>query len=151
MMRSLGKSVDEYIQNSPQEAQSILKKIRGIIKKSAPEAVESISYMMPAYKLHKKPLVYFGAMKTHLGFYATPTGNAAFTKQLEEYVTGKGSIQFPYDQPIPYDLIQQIVLFRVKEVEQKYGKKPKHPPSPSRRAKSTARAPKRKSPARRSD
>lgn len=123
MMPSLGKTVDEYIQNSPKEVQSILKKVRSIIKKNAPKAEESISYMMPAYKLHKKPLVYFGAMKTHLGFYATPTGNTAFAKKLKKYVVGKGSIQFPYDEPIPYDLIAEMVKFRVKELDAKYGKK----------------------------
>src|SRR5690606_32692991 len=122
MMPSLGKTVDEYIQNSPKEVQSILKKVRSIIKKNAPKAEESISYMMPAYKLHKKPLVYFGAMKTHLAFYATPTANTAFAKKLKKYVVSKGSIQFPYDEPIPYDLIAEMVKFRVKELDAKYGK-----------------------------
>lgn len=124
MMPSLGKTVDEYIKNSPKETQGILKKVRETIRKNAPNAEESISYMMPAYKLHKKPLVYFGAMKTHLGFYATPTGNAAFAKKLKKYVFGKGSIQFPYAEEIPYDLIAEMVRFRVKEVDAKYGKRP---------------------------
>lgn len=119
MLKTTAKTADEYIKNAPKETQGILKKVREIIKKNAPEAEESISYMMPAYKLHKKPLVYFAAMKEHLGFYATPTGNAAFKKELSKYKTGKGSVQFPYDEPIPYDLIERMVEFRVKELNKK--------------------------------
>ena len=71
---------------------------------------------MPAFKYHKKPLVYFAAFKNHIGFYALPSGNVAFQKELTKYKTGKGSIQFPLDQEIPYDLIGQIVEFRVAEM-----------------------------------
>jgi len=86
------KNVDEYFGSFPQETQKILKEIRQIIQKSAPESVESISYGMPAYKLNGKPLVYFAAFKNHIGFYATPTGHVAFSEKLSKYKQGKGSV-----------------------------------------------------------
>lgn len=73
---------------------------------------------MPAFKM-KKVLVYFAAFKNHIGFYALPSGNLAFQEELKNYKTGKGSIQFPLSKPIPYDLIQKIVEFRIKEVSEK--------------------------------
>jgi uncharacterized protein YdhG (YjbR/CyaY superfamily) len=112
-------TVDEYIKSFPGDTQLIMKKVREVIKTSAPDAVESISYGMPAYKLEGKPLVYFGAFKSHIGFYATPTGHAAFIDELSTYKQGKGSVQFPLNKPIPYDLIKRIVAFRIKEVEAK--------------------------------
>ncbi|AOW09906.1 iron chaperone [Flavobacterium gilvum] len=115
-------SVDEYIQTFPKETQSILKKIRVLITKNAPEAVESISYGMPSYKTYGRPLVYFAAYKKHIGFYATPTGHTEFTEELANYKRGKGSVQFPLDRPIPYWLIEQIVIFRVKENKDKVAK-----------------------------
>lgn len=78
---------------------------------ACPEAVESISYAMPAYKYLKKPLVYFSIYPSHLGFYATPSGNTAFQEELSWYKQGKGSVQFPLDKAIPYDLIKKIVIF----------------------------------------
>lgn len=115
-------SVDEYIQTFPKEIQEHLEKVRMTILKKAPEAVESISYGMPAYKTFGKPLVYFAGYKKHIGFYATPTGHTEFSNELSNYKQGKGSVQFPVDHPIPYWLIEQIVLFRVKENELKYNK-----------------------------
>lgn len=115
-MDNRGKTVDAYIQNSPKEAQPILRKVRQVIKKAAPEAVESISYGMPGYKFNGKPLAYFGAFKEHLGFFATPSANVAFRKELSSYKGGKGSIQFPYDQPIPYGLIAKMVAYKVKQL-----------------------------------
>jgi uncharacterized protein YdhG (YjbR/CyaY superfamily) len=105
--------VDQYILKFPQETQEILQQVRQLIKATAPEAVESIAYGMPAYKTNGKPLVYFAGYKHHLGFYATPTGHEAFTEELSIYKQGKGSVQFPLDQDIPYDLIKRIVAFRV--------------------------------------
>jgi uncharacterized protein YdhG (YjbR/CyaY superfamily) len=70
---------------------------------------------MPAYKTHGKPLVYFAGFKKHIGFYATPTGHAEFKSELSQYKQGKGSVQFPIDQPVPYELIDRIVEFRVQE------------------------------------
>ena len=112
-------SVDEYIQTFPKEIQSLLEQVRQTILKKAPEAVESISYGMPAYKTYGKPLVYFAGYKKHIGFYATATGHKEFSNELSNYKQGKGSVQFPIDHPIPYWLIEQIVVFRVKENELK--------------------------------
>lgn len=109
------KNVEEYIGSFPEEIQLILQDIRGVIRENAPEAEESISYGMPAYKLNKKPLVYFAAFKNHIGFYATPTGHEAFVKELSKYKQGKGSVQFPIDKAMPLDLIERIVKFRVSE------------------------------------
>lgn len=109
------KSVDEYIKSFAKEIQVLLKTIREIIINNAPNAVESISYGMPAYKLNGKPLVYFAAYKNHIGFYATPTGHAEFAKELSVYKQGKGSVQFPIDKDMPYELIKRIVAFRVNE------------------------------------
>ncbi len=109
------KTVDSYIKSYPKDIQERLKKMRATIKKVAPKAVESISYGMPGYKLSGRPLVYFGASKNHIGFYATPTGNVAFKKELSKYKVGRGSIQFPFDIPLPLGLINRIVTFRVKE------------------------------------
>jgi uncharacterized protein YdhG (YjbR/CyaY superfamily) len=111
------KKVDEHIQAFPKNVQVILEKIREIIKENAPEAVETISYGMPAYKLNGKVLVYFSGWDKHIGFYALPSGNRAFAKELEKYKVGKGSIQFSLDKPIPYDLIKKIVKFRLAEIQ----------------------------------
>jgi uncharacterized protein YdhG (YjbR/CyaY superfamily) len=109
------KNVEAYIAASPASVQPVLHMIRSLILKHAPEAAEGISYGMPGYKLNGKPLVYFADQKKHIGFYATPTGHAAFADELEKYKHGKGSVQFPKDQPIPYDLIERMIIFRVRE------------------------------------
>ncbi len=114
-MNTVFKNTDEYIKSYPKDVQILLEQIRTVIKKSAPEAIESISYGMPAYKLHGSPLVYFAAFKKHIGFYATPTGHSEFAKELSKYKQGKGSVQFPLDKPLPLVLINKIVKFRVKE------------------------------------
>jgi uncharacterized protein YdhG (YjbR/CyaY superfamily) len=108
-------NVHDYISQFPTDVQSILNSIRAIIIEMAPDADESISYAMPAYKTNKKPLVYFAAFKGHIGFYATPTGHEAFKDELASYKQGRGSVQFPLNKPIPYDLIRHIVAFRVAE------------------------------------
>jgi uncharacterized protein YdhG (YjbR/CyaY superfamily) len=108
-------NIDEYIAGFTPEIQLILNQVRSIIKQAAPEAEESIGYGMPAYKTHGKPLVYFAGCKNHIGFYATPSGHAEFVKELSTYKQGKGSVQFPIDQPMPLKLIAQIVEFRVIE------------------------------------
>jgi len=112
------KTVEEYIAGFPEEVREKLEKIRKIIKDQASDAVENISYGMPAYKTNKKPLIYFAGFKHHIGLYATPSGHDAFKQQLSAYKQGKGSVQFPLDGPIPYDLIKKIVAFRVKENNQ---------------------------------
>jgi uncharacterized protein YdhG (YjbR/CyaY superfamily) len=114
-MKTQYKTVDEYIQTLPEDIQVVLEKIRQTIKKTAPEAIEGISYQMPAFKLNGKPLVYFAAFKSHIGFYPVPSGIESFKKELADYKYSKGSVQFPLDKPIPYDLVEKIVAFRVKE------------------------------------
>jgi uncharacterized protein YdhG (YjbR/CyaY superfamily) len=113
------KTVDEYIASFPADVQKLLKQIRVLIKKKAPGAVESISYGMPAYKLNKKPLVYFAGYEKHIGFYATPAGHSEFAEELSKYKQGKGSVQFPLTAPIPFDLIERIVAFRVQDSRSK--------------------------------
>ncbi len=113
------KNVDEYSAAFSEEIQERLRQVRQVIKDNAPEAVESIAYGMPAYKLNKKPLVYFAGYQNHIGFYATPTGHSKFTKELSKYKQGKGSVQFPLTEPLPVDLIAKIVRFRVAENKQK--------------------------------
>jgi uncharacterized protein YdhG (YjbR/CyaY superfamily) len=107
--------IDSYISKFPVAVQKILIQIRTIIIKVAPEAIENIAYGMPAYKTNGKPLVYFAGFKNHIGFYATPTGHEQFSSELSNYKQGKGSVQFPLNKPIPFDLIKRIVEFRVKE------------------------------------
>ena len=107
--------VETYIKSFPAEVQMVLNQVRETIKANAPEATESMSYGMPAYKTNGRPLVYFAAFKQHIGFYATPTGHTKFLKDLSKYKQGKGSVQFPLDKPMPLALIKRIVVFRVKE------------------------------------
>tara|TARA_R110000868_G_scaffold304437_9_gene565097 strand:- start:10940 stop:11296 length:357 start_codon:yes stop_codon:yes gene_type:complete len=108
-------TVEEYISEFPIEVQEKLLCIRNQIKQHAPDAEEGISYGMPAYKLNKRPLVYYGGFKNHIGFYATPTGHKKFEKELSTYKQGKGSVQFPVNQPLPIELIGEIIKFRVAE------------------------------------
>lgn len=112
------KNIDEYISEFPENIQLILEQIRETIKRTAPEAEETIKYGMPTFTLNGN-LVYFAAFKNHIGFYPIPTGIEAFREQFSRYKTGKGSVQFPLNQPMPLDLIAQVVKFRV---EQNVGK-----------------------------
>ncbi|SMC35203.1 iron chaperone [Cellulophaga tyrosinoxydans] len=116
------KTIDEYMQLFSKETQVVLEEIRQTIKQEAPEAMEVISYKMPAFKYHGM-LVYFAAYKNHIGFYALPSGNKEFVKELSGYKTGKGSVQFPLDKPMPLALIRKIVKFRVLENLSKQHKK----------------------------
>ena len=116
-MDSVCTSVEEYIQTFPKDVQIYLSNIRNIIKATAPTAVESISYGIPSYKINGKPLIYFAAFKKHIGLYALPSGHLEFVTELSRYKQGKGSVQFPLNKTIPYDLIKRIVTFRVTEIE----------------------------------
>lgn len=107
-------SIDHYISNFPPEIQNILQEIRTTIQKEAPEATEAIKYGMPTFVLNKN-LVHFAAHKNHIGFYPSPSGIAAFQKEIATYKNSKGAVQFPLNQAIPYDLIIKIVRFRVLE------------------------------------
>lgn len=114
------KTMDEYIKAYPKDVQGILEKMRQTIGKAAPEATEAICYQMPTFKLNGKNLVHFAAFKDHIGFYPIPSGIEAFKKELSPYKQGKGSVQFPIDRPIPYDLVKKIVMFRAKENRIRY-------------------------------
>jgi uncharacterized protein YdhG (YjbR/CyaY superfamily) len=117
MLKTPPKTMDAYIKSFPSDIYKILEKIRQTIQKSAPKAEETISYGMPAFKLNSKILVFFAAWQHHIGFYATPSGNTAFKKEIAKYKTSKGAIQFPLDETVPFKLIREIVRFRVREVE----------------------------------
>ena len=110
-------NIEEYIGLFPKNTQKKLLRLYSFIKEIVPTIEETISYGMPAFKLHGKPLVYFAGYNNHIGFYALPSGNKAFQKELSNYKTGKGSIQFPIDEELPWQLIEQIVKYRIKEVE----------------------------------
>jgi uncharacterized protein YdhG (YjbR/CyaY superfamily) len=116
-------TIDEYIAGFPPDVQEILQQVRLTIRQAAPEAQETISYQMPTFTLHGN-LVHFGGFKHHIGFYPVPSGIEAFREELAPYIAGKGSVRFPLDQPIPYDLISRIVAFRVTEnIEKAQAKK----------------------------
>lgn len=115
-MKTYG-SVDEYINSFSPEVKEKLLEIRKIIKNLSPDATESISYAMPAYKLKGKPLVYFAAYQNHIGFYPTPNGIENYKKELKSYATGKGTAQFPLQKPLPNKLISEIIKFRIAEIE----------------------------------
>ncbi|WP_456313069.1 iron chaperone [Pseudomonas shirazensis] len=115
-------NIDEYIGGFPNDVQEILEKIRATIQKAAPDAKEKISYAMPAFE-QNGIIVYFAAFKNHIGLYALPSGHEAFRDELSKYKTGKGSVQFPLNKPMPFDLITKMVKFRVKENLEKPKKK----------------------------
>ena len=122
MLSSKLKSIDEYISGLPDDIRKILEEVRVTIRKAAPEAEEAIRYDIPTFILNGN-LVHFAAFKNHIGFYATPSGNEAFAKELSAYKGGKGSVQFPLDQPMPHKLISRIVKLRVGENRKKGGRK----------------------------
>ncbi len=112
--QSKPQTIDEYIAGFPPNVQAILRQIRATIHQTAPDAQEAIKYGIPTFTL-KGNLVHFGAYKGHIGFYPTPGGIEAFQDELAPYVVAKGTVRFPLDQPIPYDLIRRIVEARVQE------------------------------------
>ena len=112
-------TVDEYINSLPDKTKKELTKLRNKIKEIVPDAVESMTYGMPGYKLNNKPLVYFAGWKDHIGFYPTPNGMEQFDKELAPYKTGKGTAQFPLDNPLPFGLITRIVKYREEETKNK--------------------------------
>jgi uncharacterized protein YdhG (YjbR/CyaY superfamily) len=115
-------TIDAYIATFPEEVQKKLQRLREVIRAAAPEATEKISYQMPTFYLSGN-LVHFAAFKQHIGFYPTPSGTERFQKELSPYKTSKGTVQFPLDQPIPFDLVTKMVNFRVAENKQKASKK----------------------------
>jgi len=107
-------TMDEYIKAFPKDVQSVLEKIRQSVRKAVPEAEEAISYRMPAFKLKGRVLVYFAAFRKHIGLF--PPAPREFKKEVSKYEGPKGNLKFPTDEPIPYDLITRIVLFRKKAI-----------------------------------
>ena len=125
------KSVDEYIASQPGAVQVILERVRSTIRKAVPEAVESISYNIPTYKLPGGPVIYFAGWKHHYSLYPV-TGNlaAAFKDDVGRYEVNKGTIRFPLSEPVPVKLIGRIAKFRAKEVEER-GKVKRYGPAPA--------------------
>lgn len=113
-------TIDEYIKQFTPEIQEILNNMRKVIKDAAPDTAEKISYQMPTFTLNGKNLIHFAAFKNHIGLYPTPSGIESFKDELSLYKGGKGSVQFPIDKPLPYDLITRIVKYRVDETLNKY-------------------------------
>ena len=111
-------TIDEYVRTFPRDVQKKLSDLRSTIRRAAPDAIEKIAYRMPTF-FQKKNLVHFAAYEHHIGFYPTPSGIAAFKDELTRYVTSKGAIQFPIDEPLPLELVTRIVKFRVAENEAK--------------------------------
>ena len=112
------KDIDEYIARFPDHVRVILEKVRTTIRTAAPEAKETVSYQMPAFKQHGI-LVYFAEWTNHIGLYPPVTGDKALEKAIARYAGPKGNLQFPLDEPIPYDLIERIVKLRVKQDSEK--------------------------------
>ncbi|MDP2792026.1 MAG: DUF1801 domain-containing protein [Rectinemataceae bacterium] len=117
-------TIDDYIRNFPAEKRALLQKLREVIRESAPEAEEKISYQMPTFYL-KGNLVHFAAFTNHIGFYPAPSGIVEFSDELMPYKSAKGSVRFPLDQPLPLDLVRKIVKFRVEENVRKFREKKK--------------------------
>ena len=109
-------SIDEHISSFPKEKQEILVKIRKTIHEACPEAIEAMSYGVPAFKLKNKDVALYAAFKKHIGFYPTPKVIDAFEKETKLYRTGKGTLQFPLEKPIPWDLIKKMVRYRENEI-----------------------------------
>lgn len=114
--RTAPKDIDDYISGFPEGVREILQRIRSTIQEAAPEAKEAISYQIPTFQLNGN-LIHFAAFKKHVGVYPAPRGNEAFQEELAAYGGGKGTVQFPLDKPVPYDLITRIVHFRLREHE----------------------------------
>lgn len=108
-------NIEEYIKTFPPAIQTTLENIRRVIQRTAPEASETISYGIPTYKLTGKRLVYFAGWKHHISLYPTPAGDAAFQQKIAPYKKAKSTLHFPLDQPIPYELVAEVVTLLVKE------------------------------------
>lgn len=109
-------NIDEYIFLFPKQVQERLELVRKTVHDTEPDATEAISYQMPTFKLNGKNMIHFAGFKSHIGLYPLPTVIDKFQKELSEYPQGKGSVQFPLDRPIPYEVIREIVKFRADEI-----------------------------------
>jgi len=117
MDRGTAADFDDYISWFPADVRKILSKIRATIRKAAPKAVESISYQIPTFKIDGKVIIYFAAFTKHVSVYPAPRDVDEFKDELKEYKGGKGTVQFPLDAPIPFDLIARIVEFRMAQLD----------------------------------
>jgi uncharacterized protein YdhG (YjbR/CyaY superfamily) len=108
----MSQEVDVYINGFGDERTDRLTTMRSLVSTITPDAQEAMSYGLVGYKLNGKPLVYFGAFPKHIGFYATPNGHEAFKEEFSKYKQGKGSVQFPLDQPLPVELIRKVIAYR---------------------------------------
>ena len=108
-------TIDEYLDSFPPGVRTILQQVREAITASAPEAIETISYQIPTFQLDGKYLVYFAGWKNHISLYPVPTGTSEFEERLAPYQTGKGTVRFPLKDPVPIDLVREIVAFRMAE------------------------------------
>jgi uncharacterized protein YdhG (YjbR/CyaY superfamily) len=115
--RTTAASVDDYIAGFPAETQARLEDVRALIREEAPAATETISYAIPTFDLKGRHLCHFAAFKDHLSFFPTGKGAEAFADELKGYKGGKGTVQFPYSQPLPADLIRRMVRYRIGQVE----------------------------------
>jgi len=112
--KSQFRTIDEYIAEFPENVRDILEELRRVIRQAAPQAQEAMRYGIPTFRLNGN-LVHFAAFKNHIGFYPTPSAIEDFKEELSSYRQAKGSVQFPINKPIPYDLVRKIVKYRVKE------------------------------------
>jgi len=119
MKRTAPKDIDDYIASFPEDVQEILQKVRTTIRKAAPGAEETISYQIPTFKLNGTYLIYFAGFKNHISLYPAPRGAEEFKKELAAYEGGKGTVRFPLDKRIPFDLIKRIVKYKVQESQEK--------------------------------
>lgn len=109
-------NVDAYINQFDGVVKTRLLQLRDVVRAEVPEAIETLSYGLVGYKLNKKPLVYFGGFAHHVGLYATPNGHEVFREEFANYKQGKGSVQFPNDQPLPIDLIKRVIVYRKAQI-----------------------------------
>lgn len=109
-------NIDDYLADFDSQMREKLAAIRRTIREAAPNAEEAISYGMPTFRMNGKNMLHFAGFAHHIGFYATPDGHAEFEPELSKYKRGKGSVQFPLDQPVPLDLIRRITTFRAQQL-----------------------------------
>lgn len=108
-------TIDEYVKTFPREVQRVLQRLRQTIRKAVPGAEETISYQIPSFKLNGRYLVYFAGWQSHVSLYPIPRSNAALKKEIARYQKGKGTLQFPFNKPVPYDLVKKVVVLLKKE------------------------------------
>ena|SRR5579875_2403883 len=128
MAKTTAKSVDEYIISQPEAARRVLRLVRSAIRNAVPGAEEAISYKIPAYKLHGERMLFFAGWKRHYSLYPATRGiNEAFKGNLARYKVNKGTIRFPFSEPVPVRLIERIAKFRAKEVIEREAAKTRRP------------------------